>query len=274
MNQTREQLEAAGLEVTDLSEGSVFASRQKHQRDILVQLEALNQLASAFIDRPESLLQELLDVAVRLCGADSAGISVVREDGTDRDYYRWIATAGEYSSFLNASLPQYPSACSVCLYRDAPQHFRVGKKFFDILGVEAAVVRDGILLPWRVENSRGTIFIMSHSQEEAFYTGDVQLMKLLASFAAMGIRQQRLQERLRQEAEAASAVAMANDLAHQINNPLQSLTNKLYLAKASGDHGEKALALCLEPDFERLSVVTKHLLELPRRERLLSKSSN
>ena len=78
---------------------------------------------------------------------------------------------------------------------------------------------------------RGTIFIISHSRIEAFDSEDLHLMQILANFAAMGIRQQRQQARLLAQASATAAAAMANDLAHEINNPLQGLTNILYLAK-------------------------------------------
>jgi signal transduction histidine kinase len=59
---------------------------------------------------------------------------------------------------------------------------------------------------------------------------------------------------------------MANDLAHQINNPLQGLTNMLYLARQSEGVGdERSLALKLEADFSRLSRLVKDLLDLPSR---------
>ena len=103
-------------------------------------MEGLHRLAVAFVERPESILQELVNAAVQLCGADSAGISIEREGKTPENLYDWIATAGEYSSFLGAVLPQFPSACSACLHRKAPQLFRVEKEFFDILGVEAALL--------------------------------------------------------------------------------------------------------------------------------------
>jgi len=215
-------------------------------------MEGLLRIAVAFVQSPETILQELVNAAVRLCGADSAGISIEREDRTDENYYQWVATAGEYSSFLNASLPRTPSACSVCLERGTPQLFRVDKRFFDILRVDAPIVRDGILLPRQVEGMRGTIFVISHSCDEAFDREDLHLMQVLANFAAMGIRQHRQQEILRKQA--AVAISMANDLAHQINNPLQSLTNLLYIARHSDGVGdEKSLALKLEKGFERLS---------------------
>jgi hypothetical protein len=264
--QSLEQLEAAGLEVTDLADETVYAGRRLHSRNGAMQMEGLLQLAVAFVESPETILQELVNAAVRLCGADSAGISIEREGRTDEHYYRWVATAGEYSSFLNASLPRSPSACSVCLERGTPQLFRVDKRFFDILGVEASLVKDGILLPWQVEGMRGTIFVISHSREEAFDREDLHLMRVLANFAAMGIRQYRQQEILRKQAAAAAAASMANDLAHQINNPLQSLINLLYMAKQSDGVGdEKSLALKLESEFERLSSLTKSLLELPKK---------
>ena len=133
-------------------------------------------------------------------------------------------------SFLNAILPRYPSACGVCLERGRPQLFRVSKRFFEILGVEAPLVTDGLLLPWQVDGTRGTIFIMAHEREQAFDLDDVRMMQMLADFAAMGFRHQRQQKKLIEQERASAAAAMANQLAHQINNPLQSLTNVVYLA--------------------------------------------
>jgi hypothetical protein len=266
MQKTVEELEEVGLEVVDLTDESLYATRRLHSRNGAMQMEGLRRLAVTFVESPETILQELVNAAVKLCGADSAGVSIEREEKTEQHYYKWVATAGEYSSFLDASLPQYPSACTVCLDRDAPQLFRVNKRFFDILGIEAAVVTDGILLPWKVEEMRGTIFIISHTRAEAFDSEDLYLMQILANFAAMGIRQQRQQQRLLAQARWSAAVAMANDLAHQINNPLQGLTNVLFLAKQGESVGdERSLAMKLDSDFERLSALVKRLLELPKR---------
>jgi signal transduction histidine kinase len=256
-----------GLQVRNISDDSVFAARRLHSRDGAMQMEAMHRLAMAFVESPDTILQELVNAAVELCGADSAGISIERENATEENFYHWIATAGVYSPFLDASLPRYPSACTICLERGAPQHFRVSKRFFDLIGVEASLVTDGLLLPWQVEEMRGTIFIISHSRTEAFDAEDLRLMQVLAKFAAMGVRQQRQQALLLKQAGAAAAAAMANDLAHQINNPLQGLTNVLYLAEQSEGIGdERSLALKLAGDFERLSALVKGLLELPGRE--------
>lgn len=262
-----------GLEVFDLNTDAEFLGRRLHVRDYATQLEGLQRLARAFVERPDTVLQELVDAAVSLCGADSAGISVERPersdltgrpDRTETDYYHWIATAGGYAGFLNALLPRHPSACGICLERGRPQLFRVSQPFFDLMGIEAATVTDGILIPWQVDDRQGTVWIMAHGRAIAFDSEDLKLMQVLAEFAAMGVRQQRQQKLLVDKASAAAAAAMADDLAHKINNPLQSLTNILYLAAEghSGDGarevGRQALA-----DLQRLSALVQRLLQRP-----------
>jgi signal transduction histidine kinase len=227
-------------------------------------MAGLQRLAHAFVENPETILQELVNAAVALCGADSAGISIERDDRTDEQFYHWVATAGEYSGFLNAILPRYPSACGICLERGRPQLFRVSQRFFEILGVEAPLVTDGILLPWQVDGTRGTIFVMAHGRSEAFDSGDTRTMQMLADFAALGYRQQRQKQLLIDQERAAAAAAMANELAHNINNPLQSITNVIYLAANNKTNPElRALATDLQSDIRRLSELVKEILALP-----------
>jgi hypothetical protein len=257
-------VEGSGLEVLDLRTDSTFAKRRLHARDIGDQMAGLQRLSRALLEKPETILQELVSAAVDLCGADSAGISIEKEDGSDQEFYHWIATAGEYSGFLNAILPREPSACGLCLERGHPQHFTVSKRFFDILGVEAPLVTDGILLPWKTEETRGTIFVMAHGRTEAFDENDARLMTMLADFAAMGYRQQRQQARLILQERAAAAAQMANRLAHEINNPLQSMTNTAYLlAEGAAKEDPRTLGRELSNDIRRLSELVQELLLLP-----------
>jgi GAF domain len=260
----RSTVEETGLEVLDLRSDAAFAARRLHTREIGMQMEGLQRLSHALLEDPDTILQELVQAAVELCGADSAGISIEKDGGSDQEFYHWVATAGDYSSFLDAVLPRYPSACGVCLARGHAQHFTVAQRFFDILGVEAPLVTDGILLPWRTEETRGTIFVMAHGRTEAFDENDVRLMNMLADFAAMGFRQQSQHVRLIAQERAAAAAQMANELAHQINNPLQCMTNAAYiLATGCGKDEAQVLGRELSNDIDRLSGLVKKLLSIP-----------
>ena len=256
------QLADTGLEVIDLQSDPAFARRHLHVRDVVSHIDGMNRLARVFVENPTNILQELATAAVELCGADSAGISVEQKDSTDDNFYHWVATAGQYSRFLDAKLPRYPSACGVTLERGRPQIFRVTKRFFDLMGIEAPTVTDGMLLPWQAEGTRGTIWIMAHGRAEAFDGEDCRMMQALANFAATGVRLQRQQRLLMEQARTAAAAAMANDLAHQINNPLQGLMQTVFLfgrgGAESGAFAQQAMG-----DLIRLSNLVKRLLSFP-----------
>jgi hypothetical protein len=264
MNTANVCSEENGLEVLDLRDDAAFARSHLHARDIGPQMAGLQRLSHALLENPETVLQELVQAAVDLCGADSAGISIEKENASDEAFYHWVATAGDYSAFMNAQLPRNPSACGICLERGHAQHFTVSEKFFEILGVQAPLVTDGILLPWGTEDTRGTIFIMAHGRREAFDSNDAQLMSMLADFAAMGYKQQKQQARLIAQERAAAAAQMANQLAHEINNPLQSLTNSAYLIEEGVSvQDQQLLGRAISNDLARLSVLVKQLLALP-----------
>ena len=256
--------EDTGLDVFDLDTHPEFTKRTLHTRDVVLQMEGLRRLTHCFVQSPDTILHELVNAAVELCGADSAGISLETEEKSDAHYYRWVATAGQYNGFFNAVLPRYPSACGICLERGKPQLFRVRQRFFDIMGITAPLVTDGILLPWQVEETRGTIFIMAHGRSAAFDKNDGQMMRVLADFAAMAVRHRQQQDALLQQAKAAAAAAMAAKLAHHINNPLQSLINIAYLAaEGQSNHSAKTLGQELSADLRRLSDVVTESLAFP-----------
>ena len=144
------------------------------------------------------------------------------------------------------------------------------KPFFDFMKIEADTVTDGLLIPWEVDGTHGTIWIMAHGRLEAFDTNDCHVMQMLANFAAMAVRHQRQQKLLLEQASATAAAGMANQLAHEINNPLQSLTNCAYIASENADHPDsQALARDMAADLARLSALTRKLLALPQTPRRL-----
>jgi hypothetical protein len=58
-----------------------------HIRDINVQMRGLQRLSQSLLERPDTILQEFVNAAVDLGGADSAGISIEKEGGGDEQFY-------------------------------------------------------------------------------------------------------------------------------------------------------------------------------------------
>jgi GAF domain-containing protein len=249
-----------GMELRDLLLDEEFLSRRKARRDPQGELEALRRLARVFADLPDIVLQELVDIAVDFCGADSAGISLEEPDGAGGFRFRWVAIAGSFSQYLNGTTPRFFSPCGTCLSSGRAQLYRVTKPYYDFLGVTAEEITDGMLIPWVNERMRGTIWAVAHHSREAFTPADYRLLESLADFASIAIRHQYQQEELRRREKAEASAARANEMAHQINNPLQSLTNAIYLAQQGGKNAAGYLKQAHE-ELVSLSQLVERLLE-------------
>jgi hypothetical protein len=250
----------SGFVLRDLLADSGFPLRAVKTGNANRESMALRRLSRLFAEAPESVLQELVNTAVEFCGADSAGISLEEpEDGT----FLWIVVAGSFAPYLGGRTPRHYSPCGTCLDSGQPQLYRVTKPYYDYLGVAAAPIVDGMLIPWSNEFMRGTLWVVSHVSAEAFTREDYELLNGLADFASIILRHQHQEKLLRENERTKGVAEMAHKLAHRINNPLQSLTNTLFLARHGKENQEEHL-LQAEADLQRLSQQVAKLLNLPR----------
>jgi len=245
-----------GMHLRDLLTDEGFQHREKKQRDPNRESIALRRLSRLFAEKPESVLQELVNAAVEFCGADSSGISL---EEPEQSTFRWIVIAGSFAPYLEGRTPRNYSPCGTCLDSGRPQLYRVTQPYYDHLGVTAAPIVDGLLIPWSNEFLRGTLWAVSHSSTESFSPEDYSLLSSLADFASIILRHQHQQKLLRASEKAVAAAEMAHTLAHRINNPLQSLTNTIFLARHTNENIEEYLALA-ETDLDRLSQQVAKLL--------------
>jgi len=245
----------------DLLSDPDFPNRQARKHDASDQVDAFRRLAQVFAESPDLILQELVEVAVKFCGAESAGISLLEEvDGKGTLHFRWIAVAGSFSQFVNGTAPRFFSPCGITLNASRPQLYRVTQPYYDFLGIQADAINDGILIPWQTGAFRGTIWAVSHGSRDTFDLGDFRLLSSLADFAAVAVRHQAQQQAIREQQEAEALKAAINRLAHEINNPLQSLTNFLHLASRHDENGEY-LDQATE-QLERISALVADLLSV------------
>jgi len=252
-----------GMDVINLRTSTEFAQRRHAAHDTAREIEAIQRLAHVFATHPQQILHELVAISMTLCGADSAGISLEEPSPAGDTQFRWIATSGIYAPFLDAVLPRHFSPCGTCLARSQPQLFRVSKLYLDTIGVDAPPVTDGLLIPWEVDQTRGTLWIIAHHSFSLFDSQDYRILQSLADFAAIAVRYQTNQRKLTEQAAATAAANMANELAHRINNPLQSLTNNVFLA-AQGGPDANAFARQAAEDLTKLSALVSELLHLPK----------
>jgi hypothetical protein len=252
-----------GVEVLDLRSNTDFLARPSHPREALAQLAGMQRLAHAFTENTDGVLQELSDVAVQLCGAESAGISLETFGPDGEQLFQWVAISGVYSPFLNATVPYHWMPCGVCLDRSQPQTLRVPVAHFAAMGLQELPppITDGLLLPWQTGSSRGTIWVLAHGRTEAFDKMDYDIMQMFSDFAAMAVRNQQQLKTILQQTRATASNERANELAHLINNPLQKLSNSIFLANTQ--HADSSVHLRqANDDLLQLSSLVHQLLAL------------
>lgn len=179
----------SGMDLRDLLADPEFRHRKKLPRkEIFTAAEAYRSVARVFADNAEVVLQSLVEAATTFCGADSAGISLEEQDGDGQRRFRWVAISGSFAPFLGGTTPRFFSPCGTTLDRGKPQLYRVGKTYYDHLGIKADPITDGILIPWQAGDVQGTIWVVSHRRSEAFDLADFKLMEGLAEFSAIAVK--------------------------------------------------------------------------------------
>lgn len=147
---------------------------------------AYASLARALSDDPDSILQRLTDVAVQLCGAHSAGISILEDSGPGT-FFRWRAVSGAFAPHLGGGLPGVFAPCGVTVERDAPQLFiRPSRYYTDLRAAQPEIV-EALLLPFHARGRAvGTIWILAHDEARQFDREDLRILGHLTAFASAG----------------------------------------------------------------------------------------
>src|SRR5262245_32941595 len=109
---------------------SELARRPARPPDYEVENQALSAMAEAMVGSPQMILQKLVEAALHLCRADSAGISIL-EPGGAAGVFRWHAIAGQFAANTGKHVPREASPCGIVLDRNATLLFSYPERHFD-----------------------------------------------------------------------------------------------------------------------------------------------
>jgi PAS domain S-box-containing protein len=138
-------------------------------------------LAREMAASPKSILQKLAETALALCGAQSAGISLL--DDTRKNFY-WPAVAGQWACYLGAGTPRDFGPCGTALDRNVPLVFSHPERVFTYLAEVKPYLDEGLLVPFHVDGEAvGTIWIVMHDKTRGFDAEDMRVVRGLADFA-------------------------------------------------------------------------------------------
>ncbi len=211
-----------------------LATRPSRTPDYQVETQAIHTLTQALAMGSSGLLQSLVETAVLLCHAGTAGISILEETGATR-VFRWCNMAGELAGQAGQSTPAEFSPCGVTLALDTPQLFDRPYRHFTYFQAFPAPIEEGLVIPLRTPGQPpATIWIVSHDPLRAFDREDLRVMTQIASFTAAVLKLMATtdeNERLYREAKEAMAGrdSLIATIAHDLKTPLTSLKGRSQL---------------------------------------------
>jgi signal transduction histidine kinase len=178
----------------------------------------LNVLAAEMTANPRNMLQKLVEAALDLCHAGSAGISLY-----EGNVFRWEALAGVMAPMRNSSMPREASPCGVCIDRDAPQLMHFPIRYFPAVPEQPPIV-NLLLIPFHHRGKPvGTVWIVAHDESHHFDREDERIMASLAKFAAAGWQLWRVGEAaLESNRHKDEFLAM---IGHELRNPLAAIVS-------------------------------------------------
>ncbi|NJL20713.1 MAG: GAF domain-containing protein [Leptolyngbyaceae cyanobacterium SM1_3_5] len=148
---------------------------------------ALLTLTQQLAEKPQILLKSLVGLAVELCNAGSAGISIPEVTASGDEIFRWVALAGRYANATQAP-PRYFSLCGHCLDQRTPQLYAQPERYFTYFESVHPRMVECLVVPLLVgEQALGTIWVVSHEQTRQFDLEDVRVMSSLAKFTAAAL---------------------------------------------------------------------------------------
>ena len=211
---------------------------------------ALIALADAIAAEPETVLQKLVDSALALCCAQSAGISLLEED---RKNFRWHAIAGAWASYVGGGTPRDFGPCGTVLDRKATMLFSHPERHFPYLAEATPLIEEALLSPFYVDGEAlGTVWVIAHDPKREFDAEDHRVLDSLAKFAGVFYQLLRSRDALkadlaqRKEVEAALEAShrRTNEflvvLAHELRNPLAPLRHALTVLQRTEGTGPTA----------------------------------
>jgi signal transduction histidine kinase len=150
--------------------------------DYQAENHALVELIGALADAPDAILQTLTDTILKVLHCDSAGISLLSEDG--RRFY-WPAIAGVWKPHIGGGTPRDFGPCGDVLDLNSPQLFKHVERRYAYFQPVTPPVEECLLVPFYVNGKAvGTIWAIAHSVGRKFDREDLRMLESLGRFAA------------------------------------------------------------------------------------------
>lgn len=225
-----------------------LADRTPAAPDFFREKLAIQHLARVMSDHPDEILALLVKLGMEICGAHSAGISILEPENAQ---FRWFALSGELATFEGATTPRNFSPCGVCLDLAEPILMERPERAYDWIGDAGITVPEVLLVPLTVKggDAIGTLWLVA-SDAGHFDKEHARVMAELSAFAGIALRMIQTEQRLNLALQ--QQETLTREMSHRIKN-LFSVADSIVRITARGAATKEELAETLSGRLHALS---------------------
>ena len=165
--------EPADLLITD-----ELRHRIAHKADYQREKLAIQDLARQMAQQLDQVLPHLVHLAMELCGAHSAGISLYEAQPPGPGIFRWRHLAGRYAKLLGGSAPRDFSPSGVCFDVGHAILMARPERVYAFLSEAGVPNYEVLLVPLYAgqPDPLGTLWVISHDEAIHFDSDDARVM--------------------------------------------------------------------------------------------------
>jgi two-component sensor histidine kinase len=236
----------------DLIVSDVLFDRSVNTTSVRSETAAVRELSHILDDEHGALLR-FLAVAQNVCGAGSAGLSLLQiVDGTSS--LRWRALAGALAAHEGVITRRDFSTCGLCLDNTTPLVLERPQRVFDYLCNLPPVIAELLTVPLVVDDvAIGTLWIAHHDPAVHFRSDDARIIERLALHLSWALTLAEKNAEQRRAIEYRDA--QIRDAHHRVTNTLQFAAYLLHAE--SGVVAATSPRNALRAASERLQVLAK-----------------
>ncbi len=215
-----EQILGVPASVAEVFITDELLTRATPEPDYLREKLAIQDLAHQMADHPAEVLPRLVALAMQICDADSAGVSVL-----DGAVFRWLGLQGKLAVFEHATTPRNHSPCGVCLDRGDAILMAHPERAYDWIANANIVVPEVLLVPLLINGKTplGTLWVVA-KEGQHFNAGHARVMAELAVFSGVALRMIQADTQLKTALE--QQEVLTKEMSHRVKN-LLAVTDSL-----------------------------------------------
>jgi two-component sensor histidine kinase len=221
-----------------------LATRPDYLREKLASQDRANEMA----DHPDEVLPRLVKLAMEICEAGSAGVSVL---DAPAKVFRWLGLQGALSVFEGATTPRSDSPCGVCLDRQGAILMQRPERIYDWIREANIAVPELLLVPLFIKGGvqLGTLWVVARDGQ-AFDAGHVRILTELATFTGIALRMIQSEAALKTSLD--EQATLTKEMSHRVKNVF-AIANGLIRVTARNSATKEQLAESLTGRLQALA---------------------